>query len=421
MGGGVRRLCALVQHTGPRSPSHSMAASAASAADDEVRTLRLEVQRLRQELQTLQLHSGATVPLGEVGPCSLDPVEYTAHRLTVAEREAFERDGFMVVKDVLTESAVHELRQMLASDRRRRVEAGQLDAGGTVKDAVFDPTHTLMSSPALRGLIAPVRLLPKVVDLMGWNIYIYHAQFFINPPLNAPHPPEPSGDRTYGFHQDTGRVNIELEMPGRPRLSVKVGYYFNGVQRPKMGNTWCLPGSHKVDTLVGLPDWAGRQSGKGQPVGPTGRAAVPLCCGPRDAVIFDRRTFHAASPNYSDVDRMAMFFGYSYRWLKPKDPMYTASLLDPISGVRCPIQRQMLGTSATNQGWTVPSDADAPLRGWLELHGMLEEGHAPVGYELRQDNGQSTRPSPWSSDLQPHTDRAYMGRLQAALRAQPND
>ena len=32
-------------------------------------------------------------------------------------------------------------------------------------------------------------------------------------------------------------MNIELETPQRPRLSVKVGYYFNGIERPNMGNT----------------------------------------------------------------------------------------------------------------------------------------------------------------------------------------
>ena len=78
-------------------------------------------------------------------------------------------------------------------------------------------------------------------------------------------------------------------------------------------------------------------------------------------------------------------------------------------------ERQMLGTTASNQGWTVPSDADAPLRAFLDVHNMLpaadetmaesaSEGGAPVGYELRQANAPSTRPSPWSADAQPQTD-----------------
>ena len=95
-------------------------------------------------------------------------------------------------------------------------------------------------------------------------------------------------------------------------------------------------------------------------------------------------------------------------------------------------ERQMLGTTASNQGWTVPSDADAPLRAFLDVHNMLPtvdktmaesasaEGGAPVGYELRQANAPSTRPSPWSADAQPQTDPEYMERLEAVLRAGPS-
>ena len=32
-----------------------------------------------------------------------------------------------------------------------------------------------------------------------------------------------------------------------------------------------------------------------------------------------------------------MFFGYAYRWLRPKDPMYTDSLLRKL---KCPIRAQ---------------------------------------------------------------------------------
>ena len=95
-------------------------------------------------------------------------------------------------------------------------------------------------------------------------------------------------------------------------------------------------------------------------------------------------------------------------------------------------ERQMLGTTASNQGWTVPSDADAPLRAFLDIHNMLPtadktmvesasaEGGAPVGYELRQANAPSTRPSQWSADAQPQTDPEYMERLEAVLRAGPS-
>ena len=42
---------------------------------------------------------------------------------------------------------------------------------------------------------------------------------------------------------------------------------------------------------------------------------------PGDALFFDRRLFHAASPNLSDVERRVLFYGYSYRWLRTKSDM----------------------------------------------------------------------------------------------------
>jgi ectoine hydroxylase-related dioxygenase (phytanoyl-CoA dioxygenase family) len=42
-----------------------------------------------------------------------------------------------------------------------------------------------------------------------------------------------------------------------------------------------------------------------------------------DAVLFDRRCFHAASPNLhadpSGPSRLIAFYAYSYRWLRPKN------------------------------------------------------------------------------------------------------
>ena len=70
--------------------------------------------------------------------------------------------------------------------------------------------------------------------------------------------------------------------------------------------------------------------------------AVAVQVAPGTAVLFDRRIWHSASENASDVARKVLFYGYSYRWLRPRDDM-TASLrfMD-----RCdPIRRQLLGAS----------------------------------------------------------------------------
>jgi ectoine hydroxylase-related dioxygenase (phytanoyl-CoA dioxygenase family) len=90
---------------------------------------------------------------------------------------------------------------------------------------------------------------------------------------------------------------------------------------------------------------------------------------PGDAVLFDRRIWHSASANHSAVDRVAVFYGYSYRWLRPKSAMATPRLTE----VPSPIRRQLLGAATGSNGYFEPTDEDVPLRSWLAEHAGGED------------------------------------------------
>ena len=47
--------------------------------------------------------------------------------------------------------------------------------------------------------------------------------------------------------------------------------------------------------------------------------AIPILAKSGDVVLFDRRIWHSASVNTNQYDRIVLFYGYSYRWLKPRD------------------------------------------------------------------------------------------------------
>ncbi|MDP6061264.1 MAG: hypothetical protein QGH33_20315, partial [Pirellulaceae bacterium] len=86
---------------------------------------------------------------------------------------------------------------------------------------------------------------------------------------------------------------------------------------------------------------------------------------PGTAIYFDRRLWHAASPNYSERTRKAMVYGYSYRWLRNRDPMtITAEMLRNAS----PIRKQLLGAATSDYRRYEPIDDDVPLRLWLMEH-----------------------------------------------------
>src|SRR6266436_4003473 len=114
-----------------------------------------------------------------------------------------------------------------------------------------------------------------------------------------------------------------------PRLSLNIANYLTDAPAPVPANFHIIPGSHLQDRIERPTD------GVSDPPG-----AMPVCVKPGAAVFFDRRLWHAASPNYSDISRKVLFFGYSYRWLRTKDDMTIPPELMECSG---PIRRQLFG------------------------------------------------------------------------------
>ena len=265
------------------------------------------------------------------------------HRLTEAERAQFDAEGFLIVPGVLPVAKVEALAAAAARidgewRRRRGLKPHQplnlLDAIG--KDAAF-----------LELLDLPQTFM-RVVDILGWHIQLYHSHLIVTPPLPAGH--EPRRPRL-GWHQDSGRLNLELEGAPRPRVSLKVGFFFSDASMPDRGNFHVVPGSHRCNQLD-LP----ANEGMDHP------QAKPVCVHAGDAVFFDRRLWHAAGYNHSDITRQVLFLGYSYRWLRPRDDMTVAHYLPGAD----PIRRQLLGESPSGGfGYTSPAAEDVPLKAWL--------------------------------------------------------
>ena len=264
------------------------------------------------------------------------------YRLTLAEKRTFDETGLLILDNVLSPDKVAAL--TVASDR---IFESKLAAGHDLTKALFYPNF-IPEDPLFADLVDYERTLPKVWGILGWNIYLYHAHLIVTPPLN-----QPKEDKTFGWHQDSGRVNQEIESHPRPRLSLKVAYFLSDASEPGRGNFWVVPGSHLDDSQERPVD------GIGQPKG-----AVPVLAKPGTAVFFDRRLWHSASPNWSNVTRKVLFYGYGYRWIRTKDDMTVRSLWEESD----PIRRQMLGWGVDANGFFSPSDEDVPLRVWLREH-----------------------------------------------------
>lgn len=263
------------------------------------------------------------------------------HQLTPAEREAFERDGYLVVRGALDPSQTAAMIEIV--DRIDAAERTEKHG-----PALMSVPNVLPRDERLLELLDLPTTFPKVWGVLGWNVYCYHTHADITPPV-------PQGETPkwqVAWHQDSMRVNDEIECHPRPRLSLKVGFYLTDASAADRGNTLVLPGSHLDDHLdcpndgVSCPDGAG-----------------PLLCEAGDAVLLDRRVWHSRSPNWTGPTRKVLWIGYSYRWLKPKDAMDVGPYLAGADSIR----RQLLGVGSANSAYD-PQDADVPLRVWLSEH-----------------------------------------------------
>lgn len=277
--------------------------------------------------------------------------ECLSHLLSQEERTHFEKQGYLYVPNALSTDMLEHLKNAVD-----KLHKDALATGKAKPDTHWGFSNFLGEDDAFLELVDHPTTLPKVWGILGWNIYLYHAHLHVKPP--APVEAQ-DGDGWLEWHQDSGRVNIEMETHPRPRLSLKVAYFLTDVSEPGRGNFYIRPGSHYSD--VPLPEAEISRDPREKTTSGIPDDAIPVCVEPGTAVLFDRRLWHSRSPNTSQMTRKALFYGYGYRWIRQKDEMTVEHLYE-----RCdPIRRQLLGHAVRNNGRYVPSDEDVPLRGWL--------------------------------------------------------
>lgn len=263
--------------------------------------------------------------------------------ITEDEKQEFEENGFFIVEDALPKEKVEKL--ITAFDK---VGAEHLGKDELPSDASFNILDFVGRDEIFIELLDWYKTFPKVWGILGWNIKLYHSHLIALPPI----PEDERGKkRRLGWHQDSGRLNIELEGNPRPRVSLKVAYFLTDTSVPGRGNFSVIPGSQKLNSLQ-MPD-----DDRSDP-----ENATPVYAKPGTAVFFDRRLWHAVGRNTSDITRKVLFYGYSYRWLQPRDDMTIEHFMEKSD----PIRQQILGKSTGGMGYTSPGDKDVPLRAWIQ-------------------------------------------------------
>ena len=163
-----------------------------------------------------------------------------------ADKAEFATRGYLIVKDVLSAAQHAKLKALILELREHKIASG-LHAEEDLVQAVFSPLNDLQLDPAIRALLTQPKIFPKVVDILGVNIYLYHSYLFATRPAPAgtPVPTDYDGVKTFGYHQDSG---VQRDIRGQhpwisndnsystsPRMSLKCAYYLTDCSKPGMG------------------------------------------------------------------------------------------------------------------------------------------------------------------------------------------
>lgn len=262
-------------------------------------------------------------------------------------------DGFLPVPGALEPPVVARLAAALDRVYQEEVARGRTGEG--------EPMHLLGEIgrvDAFLDLLDHPAVFPVIWGELGWNIHLYHCHLDVTPPHSVPR-----HRAAWGWHQDGGRQNLELETDPRPRMSLKVAFWLSDVSVPGRGNLLIVPGSHESNTLPRPDD---PELGFDPPAG-----ATPVLACPGDALVFDRRLWHSRSDNLSEHTRRVVFLAYTFRWIRPRDEFG----IDPSSERfrrLSPVRRQLLGEPAgRHHQWGLERKA-VPLHEELDRRGLLD-------------------------------------------------
>ena len=265
--------------------------------------------------------------------------------LTPEQRQSFDEDGFLVVRNALDTDTVQRL-----------VDAGDLRAASFVnKPQILDRTEYnhldlrpgLIHEKPFFGLVANSSTVSLVVQLLGPNIHLHSIALIYKRPEN-------SGAAPFrrGWHRDI-RISRDLGHQALPRVGIKVCYCLTDFHHPNSGMTLFARKSHLGSEALAIP--------KGH-VDPTSLEVCDLILNAGDAVLFENRIFHTAAPNRSGRMSRVVIYGYAYRWMKPEVYLDLADgrRLDRVDA----ITRQLLG------GYRDVDTRPWALERWATRHGV---------------------------------------------------
>lgn len=243
--------------------------------------------------------------------------------MTPDQRAAFDRDGYLVLPDALSQPELEQIRQ--AADQAEAQWRAETTRPGTRSQTLHQVQAPIEYDERLLRLLWHPSTFPLVRELLGEDVAMIDNDLFLTPPQT----PKTHAD----WHHDVGMGGIHHPLS---LLMVKVFFLLTDVE-PDSGGTAVVPGSHRFPLDHAFPTVADPKDMPGA-VQITGRAGT--------AYLFNCRIYHCATNNASERWRKVLIYNYGHSWMKVwpgYEPSERLRAYAEASGD--PVVRQLLGLS----------------------------------------------------------------------------
>ena len=280
-------------------------------------------------------------------------MEFT--RLTDAQRQSFAEDGFLHVPNALSPDEVEALLQ--ASDKLAGPWLGKAHIQYKPWGNDLDLRPGLLYQDPLFDLVTCYTTVPLVVQLLSPNIHLHSTALTYKKPEAADLPPFHRG-----WHRDI-RIPRDLGHEHLPLVGIKICYCLTDFDPPGSGMTLMARKSHLAQSPMRLP---------AEGIDPVEYEACDIPMKAGDALLFENRIYHTATPSRQGKITKRLIYGYSYRWMKPE--VYL-DIPDPdLLAKADPVMYQLLG------GYRDIDTRPWAMNDWAEKNGVLAP---PVPWVVR--------------------------------------
>lgn len=222
--------------------------------------------------------------------------------LSEAQKQSFERNGFLVVPDAVPLELLQAIR--VEAETMAHAEPPEVHRRVWHERALF-------RRPIFRKILDARCLIESAQDLIGDDVQLLALDLLL---VRA-------GHGNVGWHRDVSFVSNKT-------LSMNTGIYLQDLT-DEIGPLHVWPGSHRQE------DW--------KPENNHVKDAVKVLAKIGSAVFFDAALWHSASPNASDRDRLSIFPYFGKYWVKRMDNHFIQPLPAELLQTQDPIKRQLLG------------------------------------------------------------------------------